>query len=268
MNFFEKLQGAQQTNNSWLCVGIDPSPQLLPAGVDVFAFGKQMVDATSDLVCAYKLHLAFYLTFGADGFKALQDTIAHIPDHIPVVLDAKFGDIGYSAEHYARVAYDLLGADAVTVSPYVGMDAVTPLLDYADKCVFVLVRSANTTSNDFQLWPNETAPLFRYVTAQLNTLAGSYPMRLGLGVAATQPHDLTRIRSWAPSLPFLIPGIGTQGGNLELAVTHGRTRTGIGPIISVTRSIIYAGSQNDFADSARRAATEWVNRIRATKSAS
>lgn len=260
--FVEKLQAVQKHHNSWLCIGLDPSADQMPAGVDVSTFSKRLIDTTADLVCAYKPNLAFYMSFGIEGLQALQEIIAYIPPEIPVVLDAKFGDISHTAAHYASYAYNVLGADAVTVNPYVGMDAVTPFLEDSRKMAFVLVRSSNTTGNDFQLWPSQTAPLFRFVTAQLNTLSRQYPDQLGVGVAATQPRDLGRIRSWAPTLPFLIPGLGEQGGDLAAACEQGLTRMGIGPLMSVTRSIIYASQGNNFAEAARDAAQDWLRRIR------
>ncbi|NLX09977.1 MAG: orotidine-5'-phosphate decarboxylase [Chloroflexi bacterium] len=265
MSFIEKLHTAQQQRDSWLCIGLDPTADQIPSNLDVLTFSKRIVDATLDYVCAYKPSLAFYLAWGPDGIHALQEVIAYIPPEIPVILDAKFGDIDYAAGHYARAAFEMLGADAVTVSPYVGMDAVTPLLRYEGKMVFVLVRSANTTGNDFQLWPNDSSPLFRYVTAQLNTLADKYPDQIGLGVAATQARDLGRIRCWAPSLPFLIPGLGAQGGDLNTSVEQGLSRDGTGPLLSVTRSIIYASTGDDFAEAARQAAHDWSQRIRLTR---
>jgi|AMZC01.1.fsa_nt_AMZC01003613.1_1 orotidine-5'-phosphate decarboxylase len=261
-NFVDRLRAAQEARDTWLCVGLDPTPSLMPAGVDLLEFGRMIIDATREYVCAYKPNLMFYLAYGADGIRALQETIAHVPDDTPVILDAKFGDISYTAEHYARSAYDVLGADAVTVSPYAGMDAVTPLLSYTDKMAFVLVRSSNRSGNDFQLWPSERAPLYRFVTAQVNTLARDNPDQLGMIVSATQPRDLVLLRSWAPSIPFLIPGLGVQEGDLDTAVQHGTTRSGVGPIISVTRAIIYASQGDDFAEAASRAAREWVERIR------
>jgi orotidine 5'-phosphate decarboxylase subfamily 2 len=237
----------------------------MPAGVDLATFGKQIIEATADFACAYKFNLMFYLAYSLDGPQALHETLAYVPDDIPVILDAKFGDISYTAEHYAKAAFEVLGADAVTITPYVGMDAVTPLLAYPDRTVFVLVRSTNTTGNDFQLWPSERAPLYRFVTAQLNTLARQYPNQIGLIVASTQPHDLALIRSWAPSLPFLIPGIGVQQGDLNTAVQHGVSRTGIGPLIGVGRAIIYASQNAGFASAARAVARDWVSQIRAAR---
>lgn len=265
MTFIEKVQAAQEKKDSWLCVGLDPSPELMPAGVDLVTFGKKIIASTADFACAYKFNLMFYLAYSLDGPQALRETLASVPDDIPVILDAKFGDISYTAEHYAKAAFDVLGADSVTVSPYVGMDAVTPLLAYSDRMVFVLVRSTNTTGNDFQLWPSERAPLYRFVTAQLNTLARQYPNQIGLIVGATQPYDLALIRSWAPTLPFLIPGIGVQQGDLNTAVQHGVSRTGIGPLIGVGRDIIYASQNADFANAAHEVARDWVGRIRAAR---
>lgn len=263
----EKLRAAQQQRDSWLCVGLDPAPDLMPEGVSLGSFGRTIVAATADYACAYKPNLMFYLGYGLEGMHALQETIAAVPDDIPVILDAKFGDISYTAGFYARAAFDVLGADAVTISPYVGMDAVTPLLDYPEKMVFVLVRSSNTTGNDFQLWPNANAPLFRFVTAQVNTLAAQHPDQLGIAVSATQPRDLARVRDWAPTLPFLIPGIGVQQGDLNVAIQHGVTRTGLGPLIGVARAIIYASQGVHYAAAAQDAAQEWVSRIRAARSA-
>jgi orotidine 5'-phosphate decarboxylase subfamily 2 len=265
MTFIEKVQAAQEKKDSWLCVGLDPSPGLLPAGVDLVTFGRQIIQSTADFACAYKFNLMFYLAFGLDGPQVLRETLAFVPDDIPVILDAKFGDISYTAEHYAKAAFDVLGAGSVTITPYVGMDAVTPLLAYSDRMVFVLVRSTNTTGNDFQLWPSERAPLYRFVTAQLNTLARQYPNQIGLIVAATQPYDLALIRSWAPTLPFLIPGVGVQQGDLNTAVQHGVSTNGIGPLIGVGRDIIYASQNADFARAAREAAHRWVTQIRAAK---
>lgn len=259
--FIEKLQAAQRRNNTWLCVGLDPVPGMLPPGVDLTTFSTAIIDATASVACAFKPNLMFYLAYGAEGIRALETTIAHAPDEVPVILDAKFGDIGYTAERYAHAAFETFGADAVTLSPYVGMDAVRPLLRYTDRAVFMLVRSTNTTGNDFQLWPNAHQPLYRHITAQINTLAAEHPGQLGLMVGATQPRDLARIRDWAPTLPFLIPGVGVQAGDLGVAVERGITRSGIGPIISVTRAVIYASQGADFAEAARTAAETWSGQI-------
>lgn len=265
MTFVDRLRTAQEKRDSWLCIGLDPTPEFMPKSVTLSDFGRAIIDATTELACAYKFNLAFYLAYGPDGLRALQDTVAHVPNDIPTILDAKFGDISYTAEHYARASFEQIGVDAVTVSPYVGMDAVTPLLAYRDKMVFVLARSTNTTGNDFQYWPSERAPLYRYVTAQVNTLARQYPDQLGIVVGATQAPDLINIRSWAPALPFLIPGIGVQQGDLNIAIEHGISQTNIGPMIAVARSIIYASQNDDYAAAARQSAAGWVRQIRDTR---
>ncbi len=260
MTFIEKLVSLQQSRQSWLCLGLDPDAELMPAGIDVLTFNRRLIDATADLVSSYKLNLAFYMAFGLEGWNALEKTLAHIPTEIPVLLDAKFGDTGHTAKQYAKAAYDALKVDAVTASPYIGLDGILPLLDYPGKMVFVLVRSTNTVGNDFQLWPRPDSPLFRYVTGEVNTLGRKYPDQIGLGVAATH-SDLARVRSWAPALPFLIPGIGVQGGSLEDAVTYGGTRT-VGPLVNITRAIIYAGQGQDFDQAARGSAEAWLKQIR------
>ena len=264
-SWVERLRRIQAERDTWLCVGLDPSPSLMPAGVSLRDFGCAIIDATLDYACAFKPNLIFYLSFGSEGLRALEETIAYIPDDTPVILDAKFGDISYTAEHYAHAVFDVLGADAVTITPYVGMDAVTPLLGRPGKMIFVLVRSSNITGNDFQRWPSERAPLYRFVTAQINTLARDHADQLGMIVSATQPRDLALLRSWAPSIPFLIPGIGVQEGDLGTAVQHGMTRGGTGPLIGVARAIIYASADGDYAAAARTAAAEWVERIRAER---
>jgi len=225
------------------------------------------VEASAPLASAFKFNLAFYLAYGPEGLQALKETIAAAPDDIPTVLDAKFGDISYTAQHYARAAFEALRADAVTVAPYVGMDAVTPLLDYPEKGIYVLVRSANITGNDFQLWPSERAPLYRFVTAQLNTLAREHPDKLGLMVSATQPVDLARIRSWAPTLPFLVPGIGAQQGDLDTALAHGVTSTGLGPLLGMGRALVTPVDGQTLGESARTAAEMWLARIRERRAA-
>ncbi len=267
MRFIDQLRDAQQRNDSWLCVGLDPNPELIPPGVSLDEFCKSIIDATVDYVCAYKFNLAFFLSYGPSGFETLGELIADVPDAIPVILDAKFGDISYTAQQHARIAFDVLKAGAVTVTPYVGVEGILPFLDYRDAMAIVLIRSTNRYGNDFQTWPSSDSPLFRYVTAEINTLAQQYPGQIGLSAAATLPRDLARIRNWTPNLPFLIPGIGAQEGDLRTAVQHGATRTGIGPIISISRAITYASQDADYAKAASAAAEKWVADIRRERAA-
>lgn len=267
MRFIDRLREAQQRNDSWLCVGLDPNRELLPPGVSLETFCRTVIDATIDYVCAFKFNLAFFLTHGAEGYATLIDVMASVPEHIPVILDAKFGDIDYTAQQHARITFEVTKAQAVTLTPYVGIEAIMPFLQNPESMVLVLVRSANRLGNDFQTWPSSESPLFRYVTSEINTLEQQYPGQLGLSVAATLPRDLARIRSWAPNVPFLIPGVGVQEGDLRTAVQHGATRTGIGPIINLSREISHASRGPDFGEQARAAAEHWVQEIRREREA-
>lgn len=267
MRFIDRLRDAQQRRDSWLCVGLDPNPELMPPGVSLETFCRTIIDVTHERVCAYKFNLAFFLTYGPEGYSTLVDVMASVPDDIPVILDAKFGDIDYTAQQHARIVFNVLKAQAVTVTPYIGIEAMLPFLENPDAMVLVVVRSANRYGNDFQTWPSKDSPLFRYVTAEINTLEQRYPGQIGVSAAATLPRDLARIRSWAPNLPFLIPGVGVQEGDLRAAVQHGATRTGVGPIINLSRAISHASSGADFGEQARAAADQWDAEIRREREA-
>ena len=268
--FVGKLREAQHRNRSWLCVGLDPVMERLPAQVQaadspLLAFGQAVVEATADLVCAYKPNLGFWLAEGLAGLRALEALIVGIPDHLPVILDAKFGDVGHSVAAYAKAAFDWLGADAVTTNPYLGLDGLRPFLERADRGVFVLARTSNPSARDLQDRAVEGRPLFEGVARLAEAWHAGYPGTCGLVVGATYPEELARLRELAPDLPFLVPGIGAQGGNLAAAVTHGPTAGGAGPIISSSRGIIYASPGPDFATAARAAALELCGRINAQR---
>jgi orotidine-5'-phosphate decarboxylase len=254
--FIEKLRASQAATHTPLCIGLDPDLDKLPSPIErnvqgLEYFCKAIIDSTADLVSVYKPNLAFFLAHGAEGITALGRVIAHMPRTIPVILDAKFGDIGNTASYYAKFAFDQLGADAVTVSPYVGTEAIRPFLAHPGKLVFVLSRTSNTAGNEFQNWPSPEAPLYRQVTEQALVLSQTYPDQVGLVVGATQPSEMAQIRQWAPSLPFLIPGVGTQGGDLDSSVRLGRTSNGIDPVINISRAALYASQGDDFAQAAR-----------------
>ena len=257
MGFFQKLNTAVKKNRSLLCVGLDPDPQRMPDKVGIFEFNKAIIDATSDLVCAYKPQLAFYEALGDEGMDALKRTIKHIPDHIPVIADAKRGDIGSTAKAYAKAIFSVLGFDATTVNPYLGFDSVEPFIEYQDKGIFVLCRTSNPGAADFQSllcrFGKGYRPLFEIVAvkaSQWNTNGN-----VGLVVGATYPDELKVIRQSHPDMTFLIPGIGAQGGDLSLAVRYGVNAQGTGIIINSSRQIIYASSGKDFDAAARRAAS-------------
>jgi orotidine-5'-phosphate decarboxylase len=256
MTFIEKLRAAQAANHSYVCVGLDPDVTKMPpmigqSGHDILEFCNAIIDATADLVSAYKPNLAFFLAHGAVGIDVLRQVIAHVPPEIPTILDAKFGDIGNTAEQYADFAYQHLQVDAVTVSPYVGTEAVEPFIKPAEKLAFVLCRTSNIHGNEFQAWPNSESPLYRHVTEQMLRLSEEYPEQVGLVVGATQPDELKAVRMWAANLPFLVPGIGAQGGDLAAVVQNGITRDGIGPVINTGRTVLYASQGSDYAQAAR-----------------
>ncbi len=252
MQFRDKLSAAQTHNNSWLCVGLDTDADKIPAFLhgDAVAFNRAIVQATSDLVCAYKPNLAFYLARGSVGIDALAQTVAAIPRHIPVILDAKFGDIESSARGYARTAFEMLGADAVTVSPYLGADALGPFLEYTDRAIFLLCHTSNPSAGELQDTRVGEEPLYVRVARAASTLAGE----VGLVVGATFPDQLREARRANPHALFLIPGVGTQGGGVDAAVQPGPNDRGIGPVINASRAILYAASDSTFADQARAAA--------------
>jgi len=271
MDFLQKLRNATHTNRSLLCVGLDPDPELMP-GVGILEFNRAIIDATSDLVCAYKPNLAFYEAFGVEGLKALEKTIAHIPDNIPIIGDAKRGDIGSTARAYARALFSTFGFDAATVNPYLGHDSLEPFIEYKDN-VFILCRTSNPGSAHFQdlLLSQESAmagksdkPLFEVVAQRAREWNTSG--NIGLVVGATYPEELKRVRQICPEMPLLIPGIGAQGGDLAGAVRYGVDTQGEKAIISSSRQIIYAyreGSEKgvDFALIARNAALKLRDEI-------
>ena len=260
MNFIEKLLQAARTNNSLLCIGLDPDPELMPK-MDVFQFNKAIVDATSDLVCAYKPNLAFYEARGIEGFTALQQTIAHIPKSIPIIGDAKRGDIGNTARAYAKALFETFGFDAATVNPYLGGDSLEPFIAYKEKGVFILCRTTNTGSAHFQALPllQNSRPLFELVAERANEW-NRYG-NVGLVVGATYPEELRQVRQLCPEMPLLIPGIGVQGGDLADAVRCGVDAKGEKAIISSSRQILYASRGEDFAQTAREAALKLRNEI-------
>nr|WP_221282070.1 orotidine-5'-phosphate decarboxylase [Chiayiivirga flava] len=247
--------------NSLLCAGLDPEPAKLPhavvSGSDaVFEFCRAIVDATADVVCAFKPQIAHFAALGAED--ALRRLIAHIHTRhpgVPVILDAKRGDIGSTASHYASEAFDRYGADAATVNPYLGRDSVQPFLDRADRGVVILCRTSNPGSGEFQDLLVDGRPLYQHV-AQRVAADWNGNGNCMLVVGATWPKELAQVRALVGTMPFLVPGIGAQGGDVEAVVRNGATPDGGGLVISSSRAILYAGSGRDFADAARAAAIE------------
>ncbi|MFC1874875.1 orotidine-5'-phosphate decarboxylase [Chloroflexota bacterium] len=267
MNFIEKLAGATRKNDSLLCIGIDPDPELMPDRLSILDFNRAIIDATRDLVCAYKLNFAFYEVFGDEGFGILKRTVGYIPDEIPVIGDAKRGDIGNTARAYARSIFLNLNFDATTVNPYLGFDSIEPFIEYKDKGVFVLCRTSNPSAADFQSLncntDSKTTSLFEMVAARASQWNSHG--NIGLVVGATYPDELQLIRQSHPDMPLLIPGIGAQGGDLEKAVSYGVNADGEKAIINSSRQVIYASQSKDFDNAARKTASklrDHINRYR------
>jgi uridine monophosphate synthetase len=244
MSFVAKLEQAVAANRSLLCVGLDPDLATFPAhfaanGQALLDWGRRLIDRTADLVCCYKPNSAFYEQFGAAGWEALRQTIAAVPPDIPVLLDAKRGDIGSTAAAYARAAFEALGADAVTVNPYLGRDSVTPFLAYPGKTAFVLCYTSNPSAATIQEFGVEQR-LFEHVVREAVTWGE--PEQVGLVVGATQPLALARVRELLDGRPcwILAPGVGAQGGDLSAALAAGLEADGSGLLVPVSRHVIYA----------------------------
>ncbi len=267
MKFTEKLRAAQTRADSWLCVGLDSDADKIPPSVaSVVAFNRAIIDATRDLACAYKPNLAFYLARGSAGIDDLAQTVAAIPRDIPIILDAKFGDIESSACGYARFAFETLSVDAVTVSPYLGADALVPFLEYENRAIFLLAHTSNPTARDLQdarIAPDDEA-LYVRVARYAATLKGKGEVDLVVG--ATFPQQLQAVRAANPAAIFLVPGIGAQGGSMAEAIEFGSNDAGIGPIINTSRSIIYASSNDDYVATARAAAIKLRDELRKQRS--
>ena len=257
-NFLARLERACQINQSLVCVGLDPDPERMPVS-DVFEFNRGIVDATADLVCAYKPNTAFYEALGLPGLQALVRTIEYIHQSAPQVIvigDAKRGDIGPSGEAYARAAFGVWNFDAVTVNAWGGLDSMSPFLEDANRGVFIWCRGSNSGSSDLQDLILDTTRGRLPVYQQLAHTAQGWNKNgnIGLVVGATVPEQLDAVRSICPEMPLLIPGVGAQGGNLESAVRNGIDQRGRLAIINASRSIIYASKGPDFAEGARREA--------------
>jgi orotidine-5'-phosphate decarboxylase len=256
MKFVDKLLEAGRKNNSLVCIGLDPDPKLMPEKLGIYEFNKAIVEATFDLVCAYKPNMAFYEAMGEEGMEVLKKTVKCVPSHIPVIGDAKRGDIGNTSKAYAKELFEIFGFDAATVNPYLGFDAIEPFLQYEDKGCLILCRTSNAGAKDFQSQRCETPTGLRYLYEIVAEKAAEWNTRgnIGIVVGATYPDELKAIRSQHPDMPILIPGIGAQGGDVALTVKNGVSPQGDKAIINSSRQIIYASKSPDFAEAARKAA--------------
>jgi orotidine-5'-phosphate decarboxylase len=263
MSFVEKLAQASRKNHSLLCVGLDTDPSLMPDNFGIFEFNKAIIDTTADLVCAYKPNIAFYEALGIPGMEALKKTRDYIPKEIPVIIDAKRGDIGNTAKAYARSLFEHFKFDAMTASPYLGFDSLEPFIQYRECGVFVLCRTSNPGAMDFQSLQIETSgqpkKLFEVVAEKVNEW-NKYG-NLGLVVGATYPQELKAIREKYPDIMLLIPGVGTQGGELDATVRYGADTGHTRTVINSSRQILYASRGKDFASAARKAALDMRDKI-------
>ena len=270
MTFIDTLKQAWQRNASLVCVGLDPEPTKFPAHLRdrpdaIFDFCRAIVDATADLVCCFKPQIAHFAAHRAEG--ALERLIAHIHSAhpgVPVILDAKRGDIGSTAAFYADEAFQRYGADAVTVNPYLGRDALEPFLSRADKGVVILCRTSNPGARDLQDLDVGGKKLYQHVAS---TVANEWNANGNcmLVVGATYPGELADVRARVGEMPLLVPGVGAQGGDVEAVMRHGATKDGTGLVISSSRAILYASAGADFADAARTtvdALSQSINRHR------
>ena len=270
MTFIESLSAAWAKNNSLLCVGLDPDPAKFPAHLKgkpdaIFEFCKSIADATADLACCFKPQIAYFAANRAED--QLQDLIAHIhAKHpgVPVILDAKRGDIGSTAEQYAVEAFERFKADALTVNPYMGKDSVDPYLAYADKGVILLCRTSNPGGSDLQFLDVGGKKLYEHV-AELVATKWNTTGQCALVVGATFPGEIARVREIVGDLPLLVPGIGAQGGDVAAVLREGADTQGTGLVISSSRAILHASAGADFADAARAAAQAQRDAINAAR---
>lgn len=263
MKFTEKLSASTAQHNSLLCVGLDPDVARFPAEFKgkpdaIFLFCKAIIDATAAFACAFKPQIAYFAALGAeDQLQAICDYLKKNYPTIPIVLDAKRGDIGSTAEQYAREAFERYDADAVTLNPYMGFDSIQPYLEWKDRGAIVLCRTSNPGGSDLQFLKVDGVPLYHHV-ARLVAEKWNHHGQCGLVVGATFPQELEQVRKLVGDMPLLVPGIGAQGGDIEATVKAGRSSAGAGMMINSSRAILYAKPENDesFAAAASRIAEQ------------
>ncbi len=273
MTFLDMLSAAERQNNSMLCVGLDPEPTRFPTKLKgdsnkIYDFCAAIVDATADLAIAFKPQIAYFAAHRAERqLERLMEHIRRVAPHVPIILDAKRGDIGSTAEQYAIEAFERYGADAVTLSPFMGHDSIAPYLKYRGKGAFLLCRTSNPGGDDLQnqrLAGLSGEPRLYEHIARLAQESWNTNGQLGLVVGATYPAEIERVRALAPTLPMLIPGVGAQGGDAVATVKAGRTAHGL-IVVSSSRAILYASSGDDFAQAARAEAMRTRDLLQAAK---
>jgi len=259
-NFTGRLRQIVQQRNSHLCVGLDPEIEKLPANFPrtpegVVQFCKEIINATSESAAAFKINFAFFEALGSDGWRALEKVAALLPDNVIRIADAKRGDIGNSAKQYARAILQELPFDCVTVNPYLGGDAAAPFLENPEKGAFFLCMTSNPSAREIQHFPDSSRPLFLHVAARV--AEWDVNKNCGLVVGATHEEELKKIRQAVDDMPFLIPGVGAQGGDLKISATIGTANGTIPSLINGSRAIIFAGDDKNFANAAANAAKKF-----------
>ena len=260
MNSYKKLIEIQTKNKSILCVGLDSDIDKLPIHLKtkgikgLVEFNKNIIDCTKDLCCAYKINFAFYEQFGIDGIAALRKTFEFIPSEIFTIADAKRGDIGNTSTAYAKSIFEIYDADSITVSPYMGKDSILPFLEFTNKLTFLLALTSNPSSLDFQRLESNGKPVYQHVIQK--SMEWSEKDNIGYVVGATHPKELEEIRSYCKENVILIPGIGSQGGDISATLKANNNKPAI---INVSRAIIYCSSESDYAEKARLEAIKYKN---------
>jgi orotidine-5'-phosphate decarboxylase len=270
MNFKEKYTNIVDKNNSLLCVGLDIDKEKIPKFIfdssnnPYIEFNKAIIDSTKDIVCAYKLNMAFYESIGLKGHKILKKTLEYIPNNIITILDGKRNDIGNSARMYAKSIYEIFNADSTTVNPYLGIDGIKPFIEYKDRCNFILCRTSNPSAIEIQDQLISDTPLYQKISMMIKEW--NYNNNCGAVIGATYPNELKIIRKiLGEDIPFLIPGIGKQGGDMEKTIKNGTNKKGLMVIINSSRNIIYAGKDENYAEKSRKAAVntkDLINKYR------
>lgn len=255
-----RLAAEIRRKKSLLCVGLDPEPDKIPAHLrdepnPIFAFNRQIIEATSHYAVAYKPNIAFYESLGRMGWEALELTLDAIPDNCLAIADAKRGDIGNTSRMYAKTFFETMPFDAITVAPYMGADSVEPFLAFEGKWTFLLALTSNSGAKDFQYHTQDGQPLYRRVITQAQTWATQGKGSLGFVVGATRGEDIAEVRALAPEAFLLVPGVGAQGGDLDAVCRYGLNDMG-GLLINSSRGIIYAGADEHFAEQAADAARQ------------
>jgi len=267
-SFSEKLKSAIQRTGGCLCVGLDVDLAKLPAGISkdpqgALTFCRAIIETTKDLAAAYKPNMAFFESLGTTGMEVLESLRAAIPSDALLVMDAKRGDIGNTSQAYAKAFYENMKSDSVTLSPYMGKDSIEPFLNYPGTCSFVLCLTSNPSSADFQLQTLQNGQkLYQWVARTAAGWANGQKGEVGLVVGATQTQYIKDLRQLVPDTVFLVPGVGTQGGDLQGVLKEGRAKNGYGILVNVSRQVLYASSGSDFASAARREAQKLVDEMK------